>query len=100
MLTQNDQKADQNRRQGAHTKLQGLTLLHQLTVLAPETVGTNATISQAGLEINASGTVHTGHIEALVAIHTALGIGRHNASFAATIFMFLYDKLPLIKVNT
>jgi len=49
------------------------------------TIGTDATISESGLEIDASGTVHAGHIEALVAIHTALGIGRHNASFAATV---------------
>lgn len=92
MLTQNDQEADQDRRQGTHAELQGLTLLHQLAILAPEPVGANAAISQPGLEINAGGPVHAGHVEALVSIHAALGIGRHNASFAATIIgVYIYS---------
>lgn len=42
LLTQYDQQADEDGRQGAHAQLEGLTLLHQLTTLAPETVGANA----------------------------------------------------------
>lgn len=42
LLTQYDQQANEDGRQGAHAQLEGLTLLHQLTALAPETVGANA----------------------------------------------------------
>lgn len=42
LLTQYDQQANENGRQGAHAQLEGLTLLHQLTTFAPEAVGANA----------------------------------------------------------
>lgn len=84
LLTQYDQQANEDGCQGAHAQLEGLTLLHQLTAFAPETVGANATEAETRLKINAGGAVHAGHVEALVAIHATLRIGRHNASLAAT----------------
>lgn len=84
LLTQYDQQANEDGCQRAHAQLEGLTLLHQFAAFAPETVGANATETQARLKIDACGAVHAGHVEALVAIHATLRIGRHNASLAAT----------------
>lgn len=84
LLTQYDQQANEDGCQSAHAQLEGLTLLHQLTAFAPETVGANATEAETRLKINAGGAIHAGHVEALVAIHATLRIWRHNASLAAT----------------
>lgn len=74
VLTQYDNQANEYGAQGAHAKLQTLSLLHQFTVLAPIALGANAAISQTWLQIDARAPVQAGHVQAFVAIDTALGI--------------------------
>lgn len=74
VLTQYDNQANEYGAQGAHAELQTLSLLHQFTVLAPIALGANAAISQTWLQIDARAPVQAGHVQAFVAIDTALGI--------------------------
>lgn len=57
VLTQYDNQANEYGAQGAHAKLQPLSLLHQLTVLAPIALGADAAIAETGLQIDAGAAV-------------------------------------------
>jgi len=83
-LTQYDNQANEYGPQGAHAQLQALPLLDQLAVLAPIALRTDASIPQPGLQIDAGGPVQTGQVQALVPVHTALGVRGHDATLAAT----------------
>lgn len=84
VLTQYDNQADEYGPQCAHAQLQALPLLDELTVLAPVSLGTDAPIPETGLQIDAGGSIQAGQVQALVAIHTALGVRGHDATLAAT----------------
>lgn len=82
-LTENDQKADENRRQRAHAQLERLTLLDQLAILAPEAIGANASVSEARVLIDTPATVQAGIVDALVFVHASLVVRRGDPSLPA-----------------
>jgi hypothetical protein len=83
ILTKDNQETDEDGRQRAHAKLQRLTFLNQLAVLAPETVRTNATVSESRILVDTSAAVQAGIVDALVLVHAALVVRRWNPPFPA-----------------
>lgn len=84
VLTQYDNEADEYGPQGAHAQLEALSLLDQLAVLAPIALRADAPIPEPRLQIDAGGPVQAGQVQALVPVHTALGVRGHDATLAAT----------------
>jgi len=92
ILTKNDQETDEDGRQRAHAKLQRLTFLDQLAVLAPETVRTNATVSESRILVDAPAAVQAGIVDALVLVHAALVVRRRDPPFSAAAVETLHDR--------
>lgn len=84
ILTKNDQETDENGRQCAHAKLERLSFLNQFAVLAPETVRTDASVTESRILIDASATVQAGIVNALILVHASFVVRRRDPSLSAT----------------
>lgn len=71
-----------------------MSLLNELAIFSPETIGTNTSISKAWILIDTSTTVQTRIIYAFVFVHASFAIRRWNSSFSTSRNI---DKIRFIK---
>ena len=75
--THDEEEADEDDGEGAHAHAEDLLLLHELAVVAREAAGAEAGVALHRLAVDAGAAVVARVVQALVAVHARLAVGRH-----------------------
>lgn len=90
-LTENDQEADEDGSQGAHTEPDNLSLLEELAILAKVSHGTVAHVEWLAVDTNT--TVETRIGQTFVFVDTSFSVQCHNLGLAATLFFIVLMRI-------
>lgn len=84
-LTKDDEQTAKDGGQCSQSQFHGLRLVHQLAVVSPEVVRTDAAVAGRGLLVDAHSAVLTRPVKTLITVHTQLAVHREAPALSTSV---------------